>query len=93
MRMGIGIGWPNASAQATPIVSRTGWFNIYVDCGGTEYISAWSQLLTDTNLQSGQYAYSPNIGTRVLLGTFSETEPLVLFRILIENEGFNSCEV
>lgn len=93
MRMGIGIGWPNASAGVTPIIPKTGWFNIEQDCNETAYNNAWTQLLIDTVLQSGQYAYSTDVGTRVLLGTFSDLDPSAENTITIEGEGFNSCGV
>lgn len=94
MKMGIGIGWPNATAGVAPIITRTGWFNIAIDCNGTEYIPnvVWTQQLTNTTLQSGQYAFAPGIGLRVLLGTFSETYPEILTTITIDDsQGFNSC--
>ena len=93
MRMGIGIGWPNATAGATPIIPRTGWFNIAIDCNGGGYsATTWTQELTDTTLQSGQYAYYPAGNVRVLLGTFSETLPEISFTITIDgSQGFNSC--
>ena len=94
MRMGIGIGWPNASAGVTPIIPRTGWFNITIDCNGTLYLEGtWTQQLINTTLQTGQYAFAPAVGRRVLLGTFSETIPDILVGITIVDEGFNSCEV
>jgi len=95
MRMGIGIGWPNASAGATPIVTRTGYFNVISACGGEYYPvdQVWTQQLINTTLQSGQYAYSTIIGTRVLLGTFSESPPGGAAELTIVDEGFNSCEV
>jgi hypothetical protein len=91
--MGIGIGWPNASAGAAPIIPRTGWFNVIMNCNGETYaeLYAWTQQLFDTTLQSGQYAFSPALGTRVLLGTFSETIPDIIVAITIVDEGFNSC--
>ena len=93
MRMGIGIGWPNATSGATPIIPRTGWFNITIDCNGDAYSSGtWTQELTNTTLQSGQYAFAPSRDTRVLLGIFSETLPEILATITIDgSQGFNSC--
>jgi len=93
MRMGIGIGWPNATSGATPIIPKTGWFNITTDCNGNGYgFGTWTQKLTDTILQSGQYAYFPVGNVRVLLGTFSETPPDILVPITIDgSQGFNSC--
>jgi hypothetical protein len=90
--MGIGIGWPNASAGATPIIPRTGWFEINTDCSGTEYpAGTWTQLLFETVLQSGQYAYSATADGIVLLGTFSEA-PDILYTITIDDsQVFNSC--
>ena len=94
MRMGIGIGWPNASAGVTPIIPRTGWFNVSRDCNGTVYLEGtWTQQLINTTLQSGQYAFASAVGTRVLLGTFSESPPGGTVEITIVDEGFNSCEV
>ena len=93
MRMGIGIGWPNASAGVTPIITRTGWFNVISDCFGEEYLpnQFWTQQLINTTLQSGQYAFSTSIGTRVFLGVFVESPPTGLAEITIVDEGFNSC--
>ena len=94
MRMGIGIGWPNASAGSTPIITRTGWFEINTDCNGTPYVEGtWTQQLINTTLQSGQYAFASAAGTRVLLGKFSESFPGGLVEITIVDEGFNSCEI
>jgi hypothetical protein len=91
--MGIGIGWPNATSGATPIIPKTGWFNITIDCNGDTYAAGtWTQELTDTILQSGQYAFSPSRDARVLLGIFSETLPEISFTVTIDgSQGFNSC--
>ena len=93
--MNMSIGWPNATSGATPIIPKTGWFNITADCNGTEYgAGTWTQLLINTILQSGQYAYYPDGNVRVLLGAFSETFPEILATITIDgSQVFNSCSI
>jgi hypothetical protein len=93
MKMGIGIGWPNSTSGSNPIITVTGWFNISTDCNGAVYRSnSWTQQITDTTLQTGQYVYYPKGGVRVLLGAFTDTPPLLPRTILVDSsEGFNSC--
>lgn len=92
---GIGIGWPNSTSGSNPIIPVTGWFNISTDCNGTEYLpGSWTQKITDTTLQTGQYVYYPDENVRVLLGGFTDTAPISTFTVVVDSsEGFNSCEV
>ena len=90
---GIGIGWPNSTSGSNPIIPRTGWFNINTDCNDTEYMpNSWTQEITNTVLQTGQYVYYPDGDVRVLLGVFTDVSPVSTFNVIIDSsEGFNSC--
>ena len=92
---GIGIGWPNSTSGSNPIIPRTGWFNIGIDCNGTAYpFSSWTQQIVDTTLQTGQYVYYPDENVRVLLGVFTDVTPVSMFNVIVDSsEGFNSCGV
>lgn len=94
MRMGIGIGWPNASANAQ-VIPVNAWFRINIDCKGTTYPSnTWTQKLMNTTLQTGQYVYYPLQETRVLLGERSLLAPPTEYEITVDgSEGFNSCGI
>ena len=92
--MSMGIGWPNASNQNAPVVLRSGRFNITIDCFNTIYpANTYTQYLTNTSLQEGDYVYSPEIGTRIPLGIFTDIEPIIHIEIDIEpSPVYTRCE-
>ncbi len=95
MKMGIGIGWPNSTSGSNPIVTRTGWFNINIDCNDLEYqADSYTQEIINTTLQTGQYVYYPNQNVRVLLGGFTDQNPFIQFTVVVDSsEGFDGCEI
>lgn len=92
---GIGIGWPNASSQSTPVVIRSGRFALSEDCSGTIFTDGtYTQYLIDTSLQEGDYVYYPERGTRIPLGNFYEEEVIINVEINIQTSPvYNSCEI
>jgi hypothetical protein len=88
--MGIGIGWPNASAQGVPEVM--GYFYIIDRCdGGSLPIGSTTQLVSTSFYSTGNYVRCDNFSTRVLLGTIApEISP---DNYEISGEVFNSCPV
>jgi len=93
MKMGIGIGWPNATSGATPVVLRSGWFNIPTDCNETVFASTATIYVSNVNWQEGQYVYSNDVSTRVLLGTFYDSDPGVIDYFGVTGPAYNSCEI
>ncbi len=94
MKMGIGIGWPNATSGSTPpVILRSGWFNILSDCNGTVYTVTATQYVSSVDWQEGQYVYSYNVGTRVQLGIFYESDPGVDEYYDVTGPAYNSCGI
>jgi len=93
MKMGIGIGWPNATSGNAPVILRSGWFNIPIDCNGTTYTSTATQYVSSVDWQEGQYVYSYNVGIRVLLGAFYELDPGVGDYYDVTGPAYNSCGI
>ena len=91
MKMGIGIGWPNATSGTAPVVLRSGWFNISTDCNGTVFVSTATIYVSNVNWQEGQYVYSNDVNNRLLLGTFYDSNPGVVDYFDVTGPAYNSC--
>ena len=63
---GIGIGWPNASAQATPPAYI--YFIINSLCSGAMFKKGTTQAILEGVYSPGDYVYSTTVTSRVLLG-------------------------
>lgn len=93
MRMGIGIGWPNASAGKNGPNLRSGWFEINSICsGGALPPSAYTDFVMNVNWQTGDYVFSPYLGTRILLGNYTDTLPEFGNFYSVGGGVYSSCE-
>ena len=92
--MSMGIGWPNASAQITPVVM--GYFELVSICDNTAWPSDLTSQLIDTNLYNVgdyvEYVSETNHRTGILLGNivFSPGEAGV---INISGPAYIGCPV
>lgn len=87
MKMGIGIGWPNASASNQ---GQMVYYQIQEVCGQSLPLDATTQLVNDSVYQTGDYVrYVGGSGNRVLLGAVSETIGTIVFNI--GGEVYASC--
>jgi hypothetical protein len=86
------IGWPNASAQSgNP--NRSGWFAITDICGsGVAPADTYTFYQTNVDWQPGDYVYSSDYGTRVLLGAFYSIDPAGSQKD-VQGPTYNSCGV
>jgi len=81
MRMGIGIGWPNASASNQP---QGVYFAIEAVCGGIVDPDSTTQLVDSSIYQNGDYVDFDNGGAaagRVVLGEIAENPGTEIFNI------------
>ena len=93
--MGIGIGWPNASAQNAPVL-RTGWFNVVSACSnpGFPLVGNYTEEQVGVDWVEGDYVYYPEGQYRVLLGPFQEEAPVNPIKILdVVGPAYNSCGI
>jgi hypothetical protein len=88
MKMGIGIGWPNATSGSG---GPPGWFLIVSACGVGIADPSYTDPLYNTIYQPGDYVFSPDTGTRVLLGAFTEVEPIGEPIYRVEGPAYNGC--
>jgi len=88
---GIGIGWPNATSGGAPIPLRSGWFIVAMSCNGGEFESASTIYVSNVDWQQGQYVYSNDLSTRVLLGAFYESDPDLNVQFNVEGPAYNDC--
>jgi hypothetical protein len=84
MKMGIGIGWPNASASNQ---SQMVYFEIEGVCGGGVPLNSTTQLVDNSIYQTGDYVDSGDV--RVLLGSETAIEGYSLFNI--SGPVYTSC--
>jgi hypothetical protein len=89
MRMGIGIGWPNASASNQ---SQMVYFLVSEICGeGPPGVKTSTQLVDNSIYHTGDYVEAPGLGKRVLLGSsqnFQEGNNLEII-----GPVYNSCGI
>lgn len=93
--MGIGMGWPNASAQNAPVL-RTGWFNVISTCNfpGVILVDNYTNEQIGVDWVEGDYVYYPDGQYRVLLGPFQDTVPVNPQKILnVVGPTYNSCGI
>jgi hypothetical protein len=92
MRMGIGIGWPNNTSGGNSNL-RSGWFIIDEICGQGAPASASTDFVINVDWQTGDYVYSPYLGTRVLLGAYTDTLPEFFNFYEVQGPTYNSCPI
>ena len=85
MRMGIGIGWPNASAAPTPAYT---YFETASFCSGVEP-SGTTQAVLEGTYNTGDYVYSPTINSRIVLGNTTSVPGDPIYNIT--GPAYNSC--
>ena len=89
MRMGIGIGWPNASASnQTQMV----YFAIEAVCGNIVNPDSTTQLVDSSIYQNGDYVDFDNGGAatgRVVLGEIAENPGSSIYNI--SGPAYTSC--
>lgn len=88
MRMGIGIGWPNASAQITPLGYT--YFETASFCSSLETPGTTQAVLKGT-YNVGDYVYSPTINSRIQLGETTSEPGATIYNIT--GTAYNSCEI
>ena len=87
--IGVGIGWPNASAANQ---GEMVYFQIQEVCGGIVPPNSTTQLVDSSVYQTGDYVrYDGSGGNRVLLGGISETIGEIVFNIA--GPTYTSCPV
>jgi hypothetical protein len=87
MKMGIGIGWPNASASNQV---QMVYYQIQQVCGQAVPPNSTTQLVDNSIYQTGDYVrYVGSGGNRVLLGEVTETIGTNVFNI--GGEVYASC--
>lgn len=91
MKMGIGIGWPNASASSTPVL-RSGWFQVIYQCGSGPVVGIYTNYQTSVNWVHGDYVYYINKDTRVQLGILYDADPGGE-QYTVEGPVYNSCQI
>jgi hypothetical protein len=89
MKMGIGIGWPNASAQN---VTVSGWFYIIMSCGSFTPVNTFTIYQENTPYREGDFVFCTELDTRVMLGEISMVEPSGS-QFNISGPIYNSCEI
>lgn len=90
MKMGIGIGWPNATSGS---INAQGWFNVTESCVSGIVGGAYTQYFESTTYKEGDYVFAIEDSGYVLLGVFQKTEPIILKPFTIEGEPIGSCPV
>lgn len=89
--MGIGIGWPNNTSGGSSNL-RSGWFEIVGICVGGELpVNAFTYFVTDVNWQTGDYVYSPDLVTRVVLGNYVDIQPEFANFYSVGGEAYADC--
>ena len=88
--IGIGIGWPNASAGRG---NQQGWFNVPETCNSGPIGGGYTQYFENTTYKEGDYVYDPAENGYVLLGAFQKTEPIIAKPFTIEGEPIGSCPI
>ena len=89
MRMGIGIGWPNASASNQ---SQMVYFTIEAICVGLVALDSTTQLVDSSIYQNGDYVDFDNGGGaagRVVLGEITENLGTSIYNI--SGTTYTSC--
>ena len=85
---GISIGWPNASAQATPPTYI--YFIVTSFCSGTEFPAGTTQAILEGVYSSGDYVYSTTANSRVLLGAIVNEPGGAIYNV--SGQVYPDCE-
>ena len=86
--MSMGIGWPNASAQATPPTYV--YFTINSFCNGGIPEAATTQAILEGTYSSGDYVYSTTVGSRALLGAIAPEPGKTIYNV--SGQVYPDCE-
>lgn len=90
MKMGIGIGWPNAASGSG---NKQGWFNVPESCSNGSIVGGYTQYFESTDYKEGDYVYAIGGGGYVLLGAFQTSDPVSTKIFTIEGPVTNSCPI
>lgn len=91
MKMGIGIGWPNASASSTPV--ELAYFQVDYFCDNSVHKTGCTQLIDTSIYRPGDYVFctTPNVLVRVELGSIT-IEPFGA-TYNVNGPVYNSCSL
>ena len=90
MKMGIGIGWPNATSGSG---NKQGWFNVPETCNSGTIGGSYTQYFESTDYKEGDYVYAIEDSGYVLLGAFQTSDPVSTKIFTIEGPVTNSCPI